>query len=309
MLHQLRHALPDADRFLQADASTVCWRPGAAFQLDVAEFEHALASADAAEHEDDQRAGLERAAQLYRASLLPSCYDDWIVPERERLHRHHQEALRQLIRLLEARRDYAEAIRHAQRLLQDDPIDEAAYRDLMRLLALNNDRAGALRVYQTCVTVLQREIGVEPSQLTREMYQSLMHLNSPGAQPPQRQAMLDTGLPLIDRQHEWEQLHAAWRQASAGAPGFVLVTGEAGIGKSRLAEELLTWANQQGIGVTKTDPMRPRASFRSHRPPTGCAAMCCGRISPGLIQSGAPKYRASSPSYWWRNRICRRMSR
>src|SRR5437773_6321349 len=59
MLHQLRHALPDADRFLHADASTLHWRSAAAFQLDVAEFEQALASADAVERQDDQRAALE----------------------------------------------------------------------------------------------------------------------------------------------------------------------------------------------------------------------------------------------------------
>jgi DNA-binding SARP family transcriptional activator/predicted ATPase len=252
LLHQLRHAMPDADRYLCADASTVSWRPDAAFQLDVAEFERALAEADTAEREDDQCAGLERAAQLYRANLLPSCYDDWIVPERERLRLRYQQALARLIRLLETRRDYTAAIRHAQRLLRDDPIDEAASRDLMRLLALNSDRAGALRVYHTCVTVLQRELGVEPSQPTREAYESLLRLDSPGASGLERQAIRDTGLPLIGRQREWEQLHAAWRQASAGEPGFALVTGEAGIGKSRLAEELLTWAHQQGVGAAKT---------------------------------------------------------
>src|SRR3954447_1398543 len=44
ILHQLRHTLPDANRFLYADANTVCWRTDTAFQFDVAEFEHALAS-------------------------------------------------------------------------------------------------------------------------------------------------------------------------------------------------------------------------------------------------------------------------
>jgi DNA-binding SARP family transcriptional activator/predicted ATPase len=252
ILHQLRHALPDADHFMYADANTVRWRPDAAFQLDVAEFERALAVADVSEHANDKCAGLERAAQLYCADLLPSCYDDWIIPERKRLHLRYRQALAQLIDLLEMRRDYAAAIRYGQYLLQDDPIDEAAYRDLMRLLALNNDRAGALRVYHTCVTALQRELGIEPSQPTREAYESLLSLDSPGSPVPQRQDMRDTVLPLIDRQREWEQLHTAWRQASAGEPGFVLITGEAGIGKSRLAEELLTWAGQQGVGVAKT---------------------------------------------------------
>src|SRR3954451_9204918 len=110
LLHQLRHALPDADAFLYADASTVCWRADAPFQLDVAEFEQALAVADASAREDDQLVALEQAIQLYRADLLPSCYDDWIIPERERLHMRHQHARAQLIQLLEARRDYSAAI-------------------------------------------------------------------------------------------------------------------------------------------------------------------------------------------------------
>jgi DNA-binding SARP family transcriptional activator len=192
LLHQLRHALPDANRFVSADANTVCWRPDAAFQLDVAEFERALAVADASERANDQCAGLERAAQLYCADLLPSCYDDWIIPERKRLHLRYRQTLAQLIDLLEARRDYAAAIRYAQHLLQDDPIDEVGYRDLMRLLALNNDRAGALRVYHTCVAVLQRELGIEPSQPTREAYERLLHLDSLKNPALQRQEMRDT---------------------------------------------------------------------------------------------------------------------
>jgi len=252
LLHQLRHALPDADRYLTADASTVCWHGDTAFQLDVAAFEHALAAAATATRPDDQRAALERAAQLYRADLLPSCYDDWIAPERERLRQQHRHALAQLIRLLELQRDYPDAIRYAQRLLQDDPIDEAAARDMMRLLALNNDRAGALRLYHTCATLLQRELGVAPSQPTRELYERLLQLDAPVAPTSDRRPMGDSGLPLIGRQREWQQLQAAWHAVCAGRPGFALVTGEAGIGKSRLAEELLTWAAQQGVGVAKT---------------------------------------------------------
>ncbi len=252
ILHQLRYALPDADRFLHADARTLGWRHDAAFFLDVAEFERALALADAVEREDDRRAALKRAADLYRADLLPSCYDEWIGAERERLRQRHRLALVRLIALLEAQRDHAEALRHAQRLIRDDPIDEEAYRCLMRLLALSSDRAGALRTYHSCAATLQRELGVEPSQATREAYESLLRADSPAIRAPERQPMLDAGLPLIGRAREWERLHAAWLQASAGAAGFALITGEAGIGKSRLAEELLSWAYGQGIGVAKT---------------------------------------------------------
>jgi predicted ATPase len=57
---------------------------------------------------------------------------------------------------------------------------------------------------------------------------------------------------FVGRRHEWEQLQTAWQQASSGKPRFALLTGEAGIGKSRLAEELLTWAGRQGVAVART---------------------------------------------------------
>ena len=115
----------------------------------------------------------------YRADLLPSCYDEWIVPERERLRQQYLVALAQLVRLLEAQHDYAAAIRHAQSWLRYDPLAEDAYRALMRLLVLTNDRAGALRVYQTCVTTLQRELGVKPGPATQDSYRRLLHMEAP----------------------------------------------------------------------------------------------------------------------------------
>src|SRR5262245_4779326 len=252
ILHELRHALPDAGRFLHADTRTVCWRPEADFQLDVAEFERAVALAGVVERGADLRAALERACQLLQADLRPNCYGEGIVPERERLRQQHRRALARLIDLLETQRDYAEAIRHAQRLLRDDPLDEEVCRCLMRLLALSNDRAGALGVYRSRVASLQRELGVEPSRPTREVYERLLRSDSPLMPAPERVLLRDAGLALIGRQREWEQLLGAWRDTSAGEPGFALITGEAGIGKSRLAEELLSWAHLQGICVAKT---------------------------------------------------------
>jgi DNA-binding SARP family transcriptional activator len=55
--------------------------------------------------------------QLYRGELLPGCYDDWILPERERLQQRFIETLEQLILLLQNRGDYRGAINYAERLL------------------------------------------------------------------------------------------------------------------------------------------------------------------------------------------------
>ncbi len=78
LIFKVRRALPAPDRFLAITAQTVQWRLDAPYLLDVAEFEAASAGAATA-------AELERALTLYGGELLPSCYDDWLRPERERL--------------------------------------------------------------------------------------------------------------------------------------------------------------------------------------------------------------------------------
>jgi DNA-binding SARP family transcriptional activator len=258
LLHLLRRALPDADRFLQVDAQTLQWRPDGPFALDVTEFESALARAGRAEQAGDNaalRTALEEAVDLYRGDLLPSCYDDWIRPERERLQQAFIEALEQLIHLLEEQRDYRTAIGHAQRLLRHDSLHEATYRRLMRLHALTGDRASALRAYHTCATVLQRELGMEPSPATREAYERLLQADGLPAPAPTRQAELVAVSPLVGRHQEWARLQRAWQAAAAGrteaagGPHFVLVTGETGVGKTRLAEKLMQWAKRQGIAT------------------------------------------------------------
>ena len=249
LLHQLRQAFPTVEQFLSADTHTLHWHPVTPFHLDVAAFEQALTLADAATQRNDQhalQASLEQADGLYRGELLPGCYDEWILPERDRLRQSHLQALEQLLRLFEVQSDTDTAIRYAERLLRLDPLSEDLYRRLMRLFALKNDRASALRVYHTCVTTLQREMGVDPDLATRQVYERLLQQETPTIQPIIHQPLPTAPSTLIGRGHEWEQLLSAWQSAAEGGPHFVLVTGEAGIGKSRLAEDFLLWARQQG---------------------------------------------------------------
>src|SRR6266581_7269818 len=230
------------------------WHPVTPFHLDVAEFEQALTLADAATRQHDQhalQAALEQADSLYRGELLPGCYDEWILPERDRLRQHHLQALEHLLRLFEEQGDTVSAIRYAQRLIGLDSLSEDLYRRLMRLFALNNDRASALHVYHTCVTTLQRELGVDPDPATREAYERLMQQETPTTQAIVHQPLLAATPTLIGRKRVWEDLQDAWHHATTAEPHFVLVTGEAGVGKSRLAEDFLLWASQQGAVTAK----------------------------------------------------------
>jgi DNA-binding SARP family transcriptional activator/predicted ATPase len=258
MLHQLRHSLPDADQFLHSDANTVQWAAGAPFRLDVADFEAAVAGAAKAAGGDggsDRGArchALQAALGLYRGELLPSCYDDWVAPERERLHQQAVKICRQLIALLEEQRNYTAAIEVGRRLLHLDPLDEAAYASLMRIHALNDDRVGALRVYHDCVTILQRELEVEPGDEVQAAYKRLLHLDKKAVAVDAQPSGPPGAIPLVGRQAEWVQVQEIWRQSARGQPAFVLITGEAGIGKTRLAEELLVWVQRQGIAGART---------------------------------------------------------
>ena len=252
-LHQLRHALPDVDRFLHVDARTVQWRADAPYTLDVDQFENALhRAAGLTDNPATQATMLAEAVACYRGDLLPSCYDEWIIPERERLRQAFIKALESLVWLAEDQRDYAAAIHHANHLLRYDPLHEGAYHQLMRLQALNGDHAGALRVYHTCVTVLQRELGVEPGHEVQTAYARLLEMEVPVSLSGRSAFPSPVREQLVGRQPEWQRLRNAWQTTTRDQPHFCLISGEAGIGKTRLAEELLAWCERQGIATART---------------------------------------------------------
>jgi DNA-binding SARP family transcriptional activator/predicted ATPase len=256
-LYHLRQAFPEIDRYIEINTKALQWRTDVPFVLDVAAFEQAIATAEQAEQQGDRatlKAALEQAAELYQAPLLPGCYDDWILPEQERLQQVCIRALENLMRLLQTEGDYRAAIRYGQQLLRIEPLHEATYRDLMTLSALNGDRANALRFYQQCVTLLERELGVEPDPITRSTYEQLLKTEIPTtaslttaptpltAPPPivleRSSSSSTTRLPLVGRQVEWNSIEQWFTAASSGDAPVLLLSGEPGIGKTRLLEEL-----------------------------------------------------------------------
>jgi DNA-binding SARP family transcriptional activator/tetratricopeptide (TPR) repeat protein len=250
LLYLLRQALPAADHFLSLTAETVTWRSDTAFTLDVADFEAAFQRGEASDSPVAKIAAYQEATGCYGGDLLPGFYDEWILVERERLRSVYANALTRLADLYESQRAYADALTCAQRLLSQDSLQESSHRLLMRLYLLNEDRAAALRVYHTCATLLREELGVDPSPATEEIYQRLLWLEDQPQTPIP--ALAATAAPLVGRDLEWNQLRALWQGARDGHPQLVLIEGEAGIGKTRLAEELFDTVKRQGMVAAYT---------------------------------------------------------
>ncbi|GAB4370935.1 MAG: hypothetical protein Kow00121_12060 [Elainellaceae cyanobacterium] len=249
-LTYLRRALPHVDQFLWIESKTLQWSPTAPFILDVMTFEEALSKVEAADS-DTKQALLKQAIVLYRGDLLSSCEDEWIVPERERLRQQYISALEQLIDQLQTQQDYRQALNYAQQLLHLDVLSEATYCTLMRLYNQNGDRANALQIYHRCMKMLREELGVDPSPTTRKLYKQLLLQDELPTDtvfmPPPRSLVLpirstderSSSSPLIGREQEWSEMQAWVDCTSRDTPAPVLLlTGEPGIGKTRLLEEL-----------------------------------------------------------------------
>jgi predicted ATPase/DNA-binding SARP family transcriptional activator len=242
-LHKLRQALPDADRYLVSDKLSVQWRASSSCVLDLDLYERALDEAEAVAGDEQALEALERAANLYGGELLPTCYEEWILPERERLQQSFVRAVERLIEGLKGRQEYGRAIEHARHLLRHDPIREATYRQLMELLALEGDHAEALRVYEACRAMLRNELDVEVSPATEEMYRQIVGGGVP--RPPAKSAPVavaerpptPTNLPFPPNEFIGREGEVAALRMLVERDGVRLVTltGPPGIGKTRLA--------------------------------------------------------------------------
>jgi DNA-binding SARP family transcriptional activator len=148
----------------------------AALSLDVAEFEKAynLARGTRGYQLDARQAeALRRAIPLYKGDLMENWYQDWCIIEQERFQNMYLDMLHKLMALCERSQEYEEGLHYATLILRSDRAREKAHRRIMRLRYLIGDRTGALRQYERCVKILRDEFGVEPSQQTTDLYNTI----------------------------------------------------------------------------------------------------------------------------------------
>jgi DNA-binding SARP family transcriptional activator len=247
LLHQLRQAWPGHARWIVADSHALTWQ-GAWARVDVLEFERAFAGAQASWQRGDREqaaVALRMAAGLYTGPFLPACTDEWVATRRERLRRAGVQVLERLSRVLEEQHDLPGAIERATALVAVDPLRERSYLHLIRLHGLNRDRAAAIRVYEQCEEVLRHELDTAPGPELRDVFARLTRPAAPAAHTASARAEI-IGPPLIGRAAEWRTIRDALERADDATAELVLITGEAGLGKTRLGEEALAWADARG---------------------------------------------------------------
>lgn len=234
LLHDFRHSLPDIGEFVEVDNENVRWIPTGPTEVDVLRFRDAMAAGD-----------FELAARLYSGDLLPACYDDWVLDERARLRAEAHGALVRLTEEAAKHNDHKARIRHAQRITDLEPTDEVAVRIQMEAHLALGDRAAALRCYHRYAEVLERDLAVAPGEAIGAMYQQL-RAGAPIRDEVQGKDLPAGESPFVGRELEWNQLIEAWSTTRKGGAHLFLVTGEPGIGKSRLALELGRRARADG---------------------------------------------------------------
>lgn len=218
---------------------------------------------------------LEQAVVLYQDDFMAGfslrdspAFDDWQYQQSEELRRLLLGALDRLADFCAQAGDVESAIRHASRRVELDPLLEEGQRHLMLLYAQAGQRNAALRQYRECVRVLEKELGVAPLEETTALYQEILNGRGertlprvspisgpvvdrhPGGVGEAAHSLAPTAPPLVGREQELAVLRAALR-ADHPKGVFISMEGEAGVGKTRLADEFLATAQRAGRAVIR----------------------------------------------------------
>jgi DNA-binding SARP family transcriptional activator len=249
--------------YLSVTHNSLGLNPDADIDLDLHTIEqaYALARADRSSRTlPDGSAGLpilQSAVARQRGDFLAGFslsdapdFDDWETNQREIWNRRLGLILDRLSEIQFASGEFASATETASRWIALDALNEVAYRRKMRAHFAAGERGQALETYEACRLILAAELGVEPEPDTAALAARIRAQLStrPSAPVPHRP---DTAVAFLEklfagRTSEHQALVKCYERTVAGQPQLVVLRGEAGIGKTRLAREFLAWATVQG---------------------------------------------------------------
>lgn len=207
----------------------------------------------------EQIAPLQMAIQRYRGDFLAGFslsdapeFDQWASLQREYWHQQVSLVGERLSAWQTAAGDVAGAMDTLTHWLKLDPLNELVYQRLMQLHLAAGDRESARHTYETCRAMLAAEFGVEPTPETAILAQQL------SAQKLPRRLTISSSaapryldIPLVGRSPDYLKLIEIYHRVRRSGAHLVSLEGEAGIGKTRLASEFLTWAAAEGADVVR----------------------------------------------------------
>ncbi len=194
-----------------------------------------------------------RAVELYRGEFMEGFYHDWCLQERDWFRDRYVEALRCAVALRMDEGNLESALALGHRWCASTPWSEEAHRHLMVLYARLGRPDEAMAQYVRCAEALAQEFSAEPTDETKQLYRSLLRRTA--GQPPGA-----TRAPLVGRVVERSMLWTLMERAERGNGAIVLLHGEAGIGKTRLLEELAKMASFRGARIVRAWSQRTERS-------------------------------------------------
>jgi DNA-binding SARP family transcriptional activator len=259
--------------YLSITHNTLGLNPDADISLDlhVVEKAYALARADRSNRTLPEGSlnlpVLQSAAVCQRGDFMDGFslgdapgFDDWAVIQREIWHRRLGLVLDRLSEIQYASGEFASAAETAARWIAMDALNEVPYRSKMRAHFAAGQRGQALETYEVCRARLAAELGVEPEPDTAALAArirtqviperpAIRRIPTQTVQPDTSVAFL--GHLFTGRTSEHALLVKCYKNASAGQPQLVVLRGEAGIGKTRLARKFVAWASTQGAEILR----------------------------------------------------------
>jgi DNA-binding SARP family transcriptional activator len=199
---------------------------------------------------------LEDALSLWRGPPLADlAYESFAQHEIARLEDLRVAALEQLIEAKLALGAHAEVVPQLETLIGEHPYRERLRAQLMLALYRCDRQADALQAYQDARTTLVEELGIEPGERLRELERAILAHDSKlrlvvEQEPPAAQRVVESPRgAFVGRERELAELVGGLDDAVAGQGRLFLLSGEPGIGKSRLAEALAGGAHARGAAV------------------------------------------------------------